>query len=69
MGWFAVFVCGRKPVAAIHGLRHALGMENFKNSGISRGGLMYTGGVRKAKTGIPVQYNTGVCPWQAGKHE
>ena len=53
MGWFAVFVCGRKPVAAIHGLRHALGVENFKNSDISRGGLMYTGGVRKAKTEIP----------------
>jgi hypothetical protein len=34
MSWFAVFVCGRKPVAAIHGLRHALGVENFKNSGI-----------------------------------
>jgi len=28
-------------------------MEDFKNSDISRGGLMYTGGGRKAKTEIP----------------
>jgi hypothetical protein len=55
MGRFAVFVCGRKPVAAIHGLRRALGMEDFKNSDISRGGLMYTGGGRKAKTEILVK--------------
>lgn len=34
------FVCGRKPVAAIHGLRYALGMRNFKYPGISSGGLM-----------------------------
>lgn len=39
MGWFAVLVCGRKPVPATHGLPRALGMENFKNADISRGGL------------------------------
>ena len=31
---------GRKPVAAIHGLRYALGMRDFKYSGISSGGLV-----------------------------
>ena len=55
MRWFPVFVYARKPVAAIRGLRHARGIKNFKNSGISRGGLVYTGGVWKAKTEIPVK--------------
>ena len=53
MSWFPVFVCARKPVAAIHRLRHALRMENFKNPGISRGGLMYTRIVRETKMEIP----------------
>jgi len=53
MRWFPVFVYARKPVAAIRGLRHARGIKNFKNSGISRGGVMYTGGVQKVKTEIP----------------
>jgi len=57
MGWFAVFVCGREPVAAIQGLRYALGMENFKNFGISRSGLTYTGRVRKAKMEIPAYHS------------
>jgi hypothetical protein len=30
-------------------------MKNFKNSGISRGGLMYTGVVRQGKTEIRVE--------------
>lgn len=53
MGWFLGFVCGRKPVAAIHGLRYALGMRNFKYSGIGGGGLMYTSVVREIQDGNP----------------
>lgn len=45
---FPVLVYARKPDGAVRGLRYALGMKNLRKCGISRGGLMYTGGVRKA---------------------
>jgi hypothetical protein len=66
MRWFPVLVYARKQVAAIRGLRHARGIKDFKNSGISRGGLIYTGGVRKSKTEIPAKI---IDSGQVGKVE
>jgi len=38
-------------------------MKKFKNSGISRGGLMYTGVARQGKLEIPADMDS-LCPNQ-----
>jgi hypothetical protein len=69
-GRFSVFVCAPRPVAAIPGYRHVVGMDNLRNSIISAGGLGYSGRVRGPQNGnsgqkeVRVYNGRGTAPWR-----